>query len=252
MCVVSDSEQRVVLHVGLPKTGTTYLQALLAANRDRLRAAGYPLPVHPTGCDVPRRGRDPRQPRQVRAQPPTRSPAPGRRSASAPGEHDGTTIISHEVLAGASPRQIAHGARAAGRDGRARRRHRARPGPAGGRALAGGGQARRDVLVRRLRARPSCAPTPVPGPAPDDGGTGRTSGTPRTSRDCLRRWSGGRGRGARAPRAVCRGPGRRPAGALEPVRRRRPASTPASSTRSEPGARQPVPRASPRSRCSER
>ena len=36
--------RRVVLHVGLPKTGTTYLQALLAHHRDALRAAGVLYP----------------------------------------------------------------------------------------------------------------------------------------------------------------------------------------------------------------
>ena len=34
----------VVLHVGLPKTGTTYLQRLLADHRDPLRAAGVLYP----------------------------------------------------------------------------------------------------------------------------------------------------------------------------------------------------------------
>ena len=35
---------RVVLHVGLPKTGTTYLQALLADHRDELRGSGVLYP----------------------------------------------------------------------------------------------------------------------------------------------------------------------------------------------------------------
>ena len=35
---------RVVLHVGLPKTGTTYLQAVLAHHRDALREAGVLYP----------------------------------------------------------------------------------------------------------------------------------------------------------------------------------------------------------------
>src|SRR6476659_1038381 len=37
-------DRRVVLHVGLPKTGTTHLQALLAAHRDPLREAGVLYP----------------------------------------------------------------------------------------------------------------------------------------------------------------------------------------------------------------
>lgn len=36
--------QRVLLHVGTPKSGTTYLQSLLWANRDRLSRAGVLLP----------------------------------------------------------------------------------------------------------------------------------------------------------------------------------------------------------------
>ena len=35
---------RVVLHVGLPKTGTTYLQEVLARHRDALREAGVLYP----------------------------------------------------------------------------------------------------------------------------------------------------------------------------------------------------------------
>jgi len=36
--------ERVVLHIGLPKTGTTYLQAILWGNRNRLRGDGIHLP----------------------------------------------------------------------------------------------------------------------------------------------------------------------------------------------------------------
>ena len=36
--------RRVFLHVGLPKTGTTYLQQVVWANRDRLRSAGVLVP----------------------------------------------------------------------------------------------------------------------------------------------------------------------------------------------------------------
>lgn len=36
--------RRVFLHIGLPKTGTTYLQGLLWANKDRLESAGLLLP----------------------------------------------------------------------------------------------------------------------------------------------------------------------------------------------------------------
>ncbi len=36
--------QRVYLHVGVPKSGTTFLQASLTANRKALRAAGVLYP----------------------------------------------------------------------------------------------------------------------------------------------------------------------------------------------------------------
>ncbi len=39
-----DGRQRLSLHVGLPKSGTSYLQALLAENRDALREAGHVYP----------------------------------------------------------------------------------------------------------------------------------------------------------------------------------------------------------------
>ena len=36
--------ERVYLHVGLPKTATTYLQTILWANRDALEGQGVRLP----------------------------------------------------------------------------------------------------------------------------------------------------------------------------------------------------------------
>ena len=36
--------RQVLLHVGLPKSGTSYLHKLLSANRDRLRSAGVLFP----------------------------------------------------------------------------------------------------------------------------------------------------------------------------------------------------------------
>lgn len=95
----------MVLHVGVPKSGTTYLQGLLAANRDRLRAAGilYPF-IHPGAMfrgAVEVRGSHDKF---------------GFSAADVAGEwaalcarareHDGTTIISHEVLAGANREQV--------------------------------------------------------------------------------------------------------------------------------------------------
>lgn len=100
---------RVVVHVGLTKTGTTYLQGLLAAHHEALLAAGvlHPLPrpaaqfhgavdvrrsaaafgldpglVDGTWADLCRRGRE---------------------HVEATG---GTALLGHEVLAGATPEQV--------------------------------------------------------------------------------------------------------------------------------------------------
>ena len=37
--------RRVLLHIGLPKTGTTYLQQVVWGNRDRLQADGVRVEV---------------------------------------------------------------------------------------------------------------------------------------------------------------------------------------------------------------
>ena len=50
--MAADGGRRLVLHVGLHKTGTTYLQSVLRANRDALAAQGVWVPV-PGDDDVP-------------------------------------------------------------------------------------------------------------------------------------------------------------------------------------------------------
>jgi hypothetical protein len=97
---------RVVLHVGLPKTGTTYLQAVLAQHRDALREEGvlYPF-VKPQAMflgAVEVRGSHEKF---------------GLGEADVAGSwqalsdrvrsHDGTSVISHEILGGAEPDEIA-------------------------------------------------------------------------------------------------------------------------------------------------
>ena len=96
----------MVLHVGLPKTGTTYLQGLLADHRDHLRERGvlYPF-LRPGGMfhaavevrgSHEKFGLDPEfiagswQALCVRAR-----------------EHAGTTVISHEIFGGATEAEIA-------------------------------------------------------------------------------------------------------------------------------------------------
>lgn len=94
-----------MLHVGLPKTGTTYLQALLAENRDRLRAAGVLYPFLRPGAmfqgAVEIRGSHAKFGL-------TADEVAGTWAAlcKRARDHDGTTVISHEVLAGATPEQI--------------------------------------------------------------------------------------------------------------------------------------------------
>src|SRR5918998_4134281 len=98
--------QRVVLHVGLPKTGTTYLQGLLAAHRDELRIHGvlYPF-LRPGGMfhaavevrgSHEKFGLDPRLVAGSWAALCDRARA-----------YDGTAVISHEVLGGADEHEIA-------------------------------------------------------------------------------------------------------------------------------------------------
>lgn len=97
--------RKVFLHVGLPKTGTTYLQTILWNNAGELRRQGVLLP-----------GFGPRQ--HLWASGVVREdPRIGRRGARAPkawdvlreqtNAWDGTAVISHEFFAGASTEQAA-------------------------------------------------------------------------------------------------------------------------------------------------
>jgi len=97
--------RRVLLHVGVPKSGTSFLQATLRANADRLRAAGVLFPTeqhkglfhaaleltgnHP-GWGVPQKrvkGSWARLCKQARA-------------------FDGTTVLSNELFSNASRTQV--------------------------------------------------------------------------------------------------------------------------------------------------
>ena len=95
--------RRVYLHVGAPKTGTTYLQDRLAANRAELAQhdVHYPLGLQASHfkaaldlLDVSWGGQ--------------REDARGEwdRLMDRVRKHDGTVIVSHEILAGARPSQI--------------------------------------------------------------------------------------------------------------------------------------------------
>jgi hypothetical protein len=94
------------LHLGLPKTGTTYLQAVLAENRPRLREQGFLYPFVRREAmfhaavevcrDYARWGLDP-------------AVVDGTwdNMTSRVRDFDGTGIISHEILSGAAPDQVA-------------------------------------------------------------------------------------------------------------------------------------------------
>ena len=95
--------RRVYLHVGAPKTGTTYLQDRLALNRQELARhdVHYPLGLHAS---------------HFKAALDLLDLSWGGQREGARGEwaklvdrvnrHDGTVIVSHEILAGARPAQI--------------------------------------------------------------------------------------------------------------------------------------------------
>ena len=94
------SQRRVYLHVGAPKTGTTYLQDRLALNATSLRRHGYRYPTGPHGdmflaaldlLDRPWGG--------MRPQAEGEWEALVRRARRA----RGTVVLSHEILAGAKP-----------------------------------------------------------------------------------------------------------------------------------------------------
>jgi hypothetical protein len=97
---------RVAVHVGLPKTGTTWLQGLLARHREPLRAAGVLSPA-------PRPGAMFQGAVEVRGS----HEKFGLAASDVAGawqlvcdrarDFDGTTVLGHEVLGGATPDQVA-------------------------------------------------------------------------------------------------------------------------------------------------
>ena len=91
---------KVLLHIGLPKTGTTYLQSILWGSQDELRDEGILLPgrghrVHLwAALDV--------QGRKGLASRHRRAPGSWKRLVKQLGSWDGTGVVSHEFLSGAS------------------------------------------------------------------------------------------------------------------------------------------------------
>lgn len=100
------SARRVVLHVGLPKTGTTFLQAVLAGHRDALRDAGVLYPFVRPGAmflgAVEVRGSHEKFGLSAEDVAGTWAALCARARS-----YDGVSVISHEILGGAEPHEIA-------------------------------------------------------------------------------------------------------------------------------------------------
>ena len=197
---------RVFVHIGLPKTATSYLQTIIWANRERLRERGVVVPGserrdHLWASRTVREAAHPRSARRSATAP------PGRGIRAELASADGTGLVSHEFFAAASADQAtAHGR--GPRTGRGPPRgDRARAARAVHGQLAGEPEERLDHADARLRA------TRVE--------TGRrTSGTggPSTCDWCS---SAGRGGSARARPCRRPRPGGSAGGRLAPVRRHR-------------------------------
>jgi hypothetical protein len=94
----------VVLHVGLPKTGTTYLQTLLWHNRDELRRQGVLLPGRSGRDHLWASGAVREDPRIGRRGPEARHA--WERLVAEMRAWDGTAVVSHEFFAPASVEQV--------------------------------------------------------------------------------------------------------------------------------------------------
>lgn len=97
--------ERVYLHIGLPKTGTTYLQGVLWDNRDRVRRDGVLLPGEGhrdhlwAALDL--------QGRKKLARRGPRAKGSWGRLRDELAAYDGTGLITHEFFCGASAEQAA-------------------------------------------------------------------------------------------------------------------------------------------------
>ena len=94
---------RVFVHIGLPKTATSYLQTIIWSNRERLRARGVVVPGSERRDHLwaSRTVREQRHPAAGAGPPPHRVGAHPRRARDA----EGTGLISHEFFAAASADQ---------------------------------------------------------------------------------------------------------------------------------------------------
>ena len=101
-----ERRQRLFLHVGLPKSGTTFLQALLAKNRGRLKENGFIYPFIRRECMF-HAAVELRQQYDRWGLPPERIDGTWDQLLDRVRAFGGDGIISHEVLAGASAEHVA-------------------------------------------------------------------------------------------------------------------------------------------------
>ncbi|TFV59870.1 hypothetical protein E4P41_11155 [Geodermatophilus sp. DF01-2] len=90
------SSQRVVLHVGTPKSGTTYLQDLMWASRPALAQAGVSYPGDHPGAHFHAALDAKRESFHGWVDPDV--PGAWSRLVTAARDHEGTTVISHELF----------------------------------------------------------------------------------------------------------------------------------------------------------
>ncbi len=98
----------VVLHVGLPKTGTTFLQRSLAENAEALgdRGVRYPRAARPGDDLMFRAALDVRGNHKTWGRKRSEVEGGWDEVCATARAHVGTTVVSHELLAAASPRQV--------------------------------------------------------------------------------------------------------------------------------------------------
>ncbi len=97
--------RRVVLHVGTPKSGTTFLQQVLWDNQASLKAQGFRCAGH-RQVDMFRAAVELRESHEFWGFDPDELAGRWTALCRQAREHDGTTIMSHEVLAAATPEQV--------------------------------------------------------------------------------------------------------------------------------------------------
>lgn len=108
--VNSGGAQRLFLHVGLPKSGTTFLQTRMVANRERLLDAGVLYPSSDDGIMF-RASLEVRGSHASRGFTADRVAGSWERLVRTVRAHRGTSVISHEHFSGATEDQIAAAAR---------------------------------------------------------------------------------------------------------------------------------------------